>query len=457
MEIKFPRWHAGAVVMIAILMCSGQISFAVAQDKAAAADSAAATQAPEPLDEDELEILVARIALYPDELVAVISEASLYPLQIVEASRFLDQVAKKPDLKPKESWDGSVISLLNYPEIVKMMSDDLEWTQTLSDALTYQQKDVLVAIQQLRDVAVAKGVIKSDDKMKVVEENDNVVIRSASAETIYVPRYEPEMLYVTDYPVAPISYYPDPYPSYYYPTAPYFAAFVTGAIWAAAVDWDNWGVSGGRWNGNDIDIDCNNCFNNINGKVNFNDVDWKNVDRSKINFDKAQFTKIDKADIGNRVKSDDRNNMRNKASDLKKDRTNTVAGNSGKVKDVRQSEIKEGLKAKPGQKPAAKAVKKPTNKKPTASARKNDGPAAKKSGKIDRPVGKPKPANKVDNRPKKPSGLGNVSSGKSQKVSSNRGAKSMGGGARGGGHKQVKHGGGRSGGGRGGGGGGRRR
>ncbi|WP_192179768.1 DUF3300 domain-containing protein [Mesorhizobium amorphae] len=448
MEIKFPRRHAGAVAMIAILMCSGQTSFAVAQDQAAATDSAAATQAPEPLDEDELEVLVARIALYPDELVAVISEASLYPLQIVEASRFLDQVAKNASLKPKESWDGSVISLLNYPEIVKMMSDDLEWTQALGDALTYQQKDVLVAIQQLRDAAVAKGVIKSDDKIKVVEENDNVVIRSASAETIYVPRYEPAMLYATDYPVAPIAYYPDPYPSYYYPTAPYFAAFVTGAVWGAAVDWNDWGVWGGGWNGNDIDIDCNNCFNNINGKVNFNDVDWKNVDRSKINFDKNQFAKIDNTSIRNRVKTDDRNNLRNKASDLNKDRMSTLAGKSGKVKDVRQREIKEGLKARP---PAAKAdLKRPTNTKPNASVRKNDRSAAKASGKINRPVGKPKPAMRVDNRPRNPSGLGNVSSGKRQQIASNRGAKSMGGGIRssgGGGHKMIRPSGGRQGGG----------
>ncbi|MCV3210715.1 DUF3300 domain-containing protein [Mesorhizobium sp. YC-39] len=439
MQIQFPRWHAGAVAVIAMLMCSGQISFTVAQDQAAATDSAAAAQAPEPLDEDELEILVARIALYPDELVAVISEAALYPLQIVEASRFLDQVAKKASLKPKESWDGSVISLLNYPEIVKMMGDDLDWTQTLGDALTYQQKDVLIAIQQLRDKAVAKGVIKTDDKIRVVEENDNVVIRSVSADTIYVPRYEPEMLYATDYPVAPISYYPDPYPSYYYPTAPYFAAFVTGAVWAAAVDWNDWGVWGGRWNGNDIDIDCNNCFNNINGKVNFNDVDWKNVDRSKLKFDRNQFANFDKTSIRDRVKSDDRNNMRNKASDLKRDRMSTLAGKSGKVKDVRQREIREGLKNRP---PASKPdFKKPTSKKP-ASVRKNDRSAVKASGKINRSVGKPKPAMRVDNRPRSPSGLGNVSSGKRQQIASNRGARSMGGGIRsgGGGNKMVRRG-----------------
>lgn len=146
--------------------------------------------APEPLTEDELEVLVARIALYPDELVALVSAASLFPLQIVEAERFLEARAKNPDLQPKEGWDGSVISLLNYPEIVEMMSEDLEWTQTLGQAIAYQQKDVLIAIQQLRDEAVTKDIIKSDDKMKVVEEGDNIIIQSASPETIYVPQYD---------------------------------------------------------------------------------------------------------------------------------------------------------------------------------------------------------------------------------------------------------------------------
>ena len=138
---------------------------AFAQEQTAPPPTAPSAQAPEPLSADELEVLVARIALYPDELVALISAASLYPLQIVEAARYLDAYAKDKSLKPKESWDGSVVSLLNYPDVVKMMSDDLDWTQALGDALAYQQKDVLIAIQQLRDEAVAKNIIKSDDKM----------------------------------------------------------------------------------------------------------------------------------------------------------------------------------------------------------------------------------------------------------------------------------------------------
>lgn len=86
-----------------------------------------ADPAPEPLTAGELENLVARIALYPDDLVAVIAAASLYPLQVVEAGRFLNASKTNAALKPKSTWDGSVISLMNYPEIVQMMADDLDW------------------------------------------------------------------------------------------------------------------------------------------------------------------------------------------------------------------------------------------------------------------------------------------------------------------------------------------
>ena len=185
---------AGAAALALLVAGLGSAQPAFAQEQVAAADADAAVS-PDPLSADEMEVLVARIALYPDELIAVITGASLYPLQIVEASRYLDQYEKDKSLKPKGSWDGSVVSLLNYPEVVRMMSDDLEWTQALGDAIAYQQKDVLVAIQQLRDEAVAKGVIKTDDKVVVTTENDNVVIKSASPEVIYVPQYPPQMLY----------------------------------------------------------------------------------------------------------------------------------------------------------------------------------------------------------------------------------------------------------------------
>jgi hypothetical protein len=434
---------AGVASWMALAPLGGPIAVAWAQE--AAVEDTAATDAPAPLTEDELEILVARIALYPDELIAVISGASLYPLQIVEASRFLDQYEKDKTLKPKDSWDGSVISLLNYPQIVKMMADDLDWTQELGDALAYQQKDVLVAIQQLRDEAVAKGIIKTDDKIEVVEEDDNVIIKSASPDVIYVPQYEPEMLYVPGYAVAPIRYYPDPYPYYYYPTATFFAGVVTGAIWGAAVDWNHWGVWGGRWNGGGVDIDCNNCFNNrnFNGKININDVDWKNVDRSKIKVDKNQFNKMDRKNISKNIRADGNKSIGDKAANLKKGNASTLPGKAAGTRDVRKSTL-DGLKNKPGNTTMAKPdLKKPVNK-PNVS-KPASKPNVSKPANVSRPSGKPKPGAKIDKRPTKPSGLGNVSPGRNQKISSKRGAQSMGGGNRGGGggHKQIKRSGGR--------------
>lgn len=447
-----------SIAIPAMLTHSGST---LAQQKAAtdtqakAVPAAAATnaaEAPEPLSPDEMEVLVARIALYPDELVAVISSASLFPLQIVEAARYLDKYAKDKSLKPKDSWDGSVISLLNYPEIVRMMSTDLEWTQSLGDAIAYQQKDLLVAIQQLRDEAVAKGIIKTDDKIKVVKEDDNVVIQSASPEKIYVPQYAPEMLYEPDYVPVPIAYYPEPYPNYYYPGATFFAAAITGAIWASAIDWNDWGVWGGRWNGGDVDIDCNNCFNNnFRGKVNFNDIDWKNVDRSKLNFDRNQINKLDRTNIKNRIEANPGNNLRDRASDMKKGRADTRPAMADRSRDIRKSTA-EGLKnrdasARPDRPTQnARDVQRPQTKQ--AQAR----PASsKKQGNVSRPSGKPKPAARVDSRPRSPSALGQVGSGRQQKMYSNRGGRSMGGGSMhrgGGGHRQMGGGGHRGGGGR---------
>lgn len=443
-KLEMKLW--GNVALAAALACGtvGLVPFAaLAQQQAAATDGASDTAAtsPAPLDEDEMEILVARIALYPDELVALISGAALYPLQIVEAARFLDQYEKDKNLKPKDSWDGSVVSLLNYPQVVKMMSDDLDWTQQFGDAIAYQQKDVLIAIQQLRDEAVAKGVIKSDDKVQVVTENDNVVIRPTNPETIYVPQYEPQMFYEPGYAWEPVGYYPEPYPPYWYPGATFFAGVVTGAVWAAVVDWDDWGVWGGDWHGNDIDIDCNNCFNDrdFNGKLDFNDVDWKNIDRDKINFDRDQFNKIDRNELKNRVKENSNNSIRDRARDIKggDKMANRLPGKAAGSKDVRKS-VQEGLKARPASAARPANVKKAAER-PAAAKR----PAAK-STKIDRQVGKPKPARKVDNRSKKPSGLGNVNRGKATKVNSNRGRQSMGGHR--GGSRNVHRGGGRGGG-----------
>ena len=177
MDFRSSHLRSVPMVLLALTMGFLQPTLSVAQEQVAAAgagDNAATS--PEPLSADEMEVLVARIALYPDDLVAAIVAASLYPLQIVQAERYLTQVQTRPDLKPNSDWDGGVISLLNYPEIVKMMNDDLDWTESLGEVVANQEKDMLEAVQRLRDRAVAQGVLKTDEKTKVVQQNNKVVI-----------------------------------------------------------------------------------------------------------------------------------------------------------------------------------------------------------------------------------------------------------------------------------------
>jgi hypothetical protein len=419
---------SGLSILAIIALHPAIPAYAQAAKPAAAPAQTATAETPAALlTDDQLEVLVARIALYPDELVAAISSASLFPLQIIEAQRFLDAKKKNADLKPKSDWDGSVISLLNYPEIVKMMSDDLDWTQSLADALTNQQKDVLIAIQQLRDEAVAKNIIKTDDKVTVVTENDNIIIRPTNPEKIYIPQYPPEMLYEPAYVSQPISYYPEYYDNYYYPGALFFAGAVTGLAWAAIVNWDDWGVWGGRWNG-DVDIDCNNCFNdrNFNGKLKWNDVDWTKVDRSKLNIDRDQLAKIDRGAIKSGLQGDNRNQLRNRASDLKASQLPANRAMSARADDIRKGTA-QGLKDRPQPKAGAgnrqNAAARPDNR-PQNSANRPNKPAQKAAAK--RP-NKPQMAARPDNRARQQSALGNVQSGRREAVASKRGGQSMGG------------------------------
>jgi hypothetical protein len=298
----------------------------------------------------EMEVLVARVALYPDELVAAIAAASLHPLQIVQAERYLERVKTQPELKLDKDWDGSVVSLMNYPEIVKMMSDDLDWTQQLGEAVTNQQKDMLAAIQQLRENAVADGIIKSDNKTVVVREHDNVIIKPAQADKVYIPVYRSEALYDSSYASRRdstyssgrdstygseydsgyasegVSYGSESYSSYYDPTAAYYAAYVTGAAWAAAVDWEE----GETWSGygdwaKNVNLTCNYCVNggNFNGNLSLSQVDWTKVDASRTSFDKSQLTKLDQNTLLGDLKADRGNSLVKRAGDLAPPRAET--------------------------------------------------------------------------------------------------------------------------------------
>ena len=193
---------------------------AAAQDEAPAFTLAS----PEELDE-----LVGPIALYPDDLVAIVLPASTYPLQVVAAERFLEDRERDPGLDPDEEWDDSVVALLNYPEVIELLNDDLDWMYDLGAAVLNQRADVLDAIQRFRDRAYDAGNLRSDDRQTVTRADRTIAIRPSDPEVIYVPYYEPE--YVVVYQPVPVyHYYPYRYPVYYYPY-PASYVFDTGFFW----------------------------------------------------------------------------------------------------------------------------------------------------------------------------------------------------------------------------------
>src|SRR5215831_6869540 len=158
------------------------------------------TEQAAPIPPDQLDSLVAPIALYPDPLLAQVLAASTYPLEIIQLQQFL---AKHKDLKDqalvdavmKQNWDPTVQALAPLPDVVKRFADDIQWTTDLGNAFLAQQSDVMDAVQRMRKKAEDKGALKSDDKMKVetktVESQKVIVIEQADPQVVYVPSYNP--------------------------------------------------------------------------------------------------------------------------------------------------------------------------------------------------------------------------------------------------------------------------
>jgi hypothetical protein len=195
--------------------------------------------APPPLAARDLETLVGPVALYPDALLAIILPASAYPLQIVQAARFLDEVERDPTLEPSSDWDESVVALLNYPDVLRQLNDDIDWTLELGEAVIYQQADVMSAVQRFRDRAMMAGNLKSDERQNVIRDESVIEIQPVDDDVIYVPVYEPAT--VVRYSAHPVyTYRPAPYPVYYYPY-PDGHAFRSGYFWgltsAYALGW----------------------------------------------------------------------------------------------------------------------------------------------------------------------------------------------------------------------------
>lgn len=220
------------------------------------------SQGPQAFKPEELEQMLAPIALYPDSLLTQLLMASTYPLEVVQADRWAkqnkgmkgDALAKALEAQP---WDPSVKSMVNFPDVLAMMSGKLDWTQKVGDAFLAQQKDVMGTIQKLRAKAQASGNLKTTKEQVVKTEQQVIIIEPASPQVIYVPTYNPTVVYGTwaypAYPPAPV------YPPGYTATTAAFS-FAAGAAGGYA-----WGHS--DWHGGDVDINVNRNAN-INTNIN---------------------------------------------------------------------------------------------------------------------------------------------------------------------------------------------
>src|SRR5215813_26456 len=202
--------------------------------QAPSAEGEAPTDAP-PFKPEELEQIVAPIALYPDALVAQTMMASTYPLEVIQAARLmksnpnLKDTALNEELK-KYDWDDSVKSLCSFPQILALLNEKIDWMQKLGDAFLGQRKDTMDAIQRLRAKAQAQGNLKSNEQQKVIVEDAPpapppqpgqpapeqpaqqtiIKIEPANPQVVYVPSYNPTVVYgAWPYPAYP-PYYPYP-------------------------------------------------------------------------------------------------------------------------------------------------------------------------------------------------------------------------------------------------------
>src|SRR6266568_3762393 len=274
-----------AVVCAALL--SSISSVALAQTPQAQSQVMTTTKEAPKIPNDQLDSLVAPIALYPDQLLSQTLVASTYPLEIIQLQQWIE---KNKNLKDKalasavekQNWDPSIQAMAAFPDVVQRLADNVQWTTDLGNAFLAQESDVMDAVQQMRAKAQSKGTLKTSAQQKVETQTAEggkqvIVVQQANPDVVYVPSYDPTVVY------GPPAY---PYPPIYYPPPGYYAAgaavaFGTGVALGAA--WGgNWGWNCG-WGHGDVNVNVNNKYvNNYNKNVN---------NYNKANFNQANFNK----------------------------------------------------------------------------------------------------------------------------------------------------------------------
>ena len=269
-ELVIRTMRTLVAIMCAAILVPGDMSVFASP---ASPQTASGTEEAGRIPAEQLDSLVAPIALYPDPMLSQTLVASTYPLEIIQLQQWLEKnkgLKDKAlaDAVKKQDWDPSIQAMAALPEVVKQMAENIKWTTDLGNAFLAQQGDVMDAVQRMRKKANDSGNLKSSEQQKVetkvVESKQVIVIQQASPEVVYVPSYNPTVVYG-----APVY----PYPPIAYPPVGYYAAgmaisfgvgMAMGAAWGGGWGYNNnWG--GGN---NNININNNNTFVNNSNRQN---------------------------------------------------------------------------------------------------------------------------------------------------------------------------------------------
>jgi hypothetical protein len=226
-------WKVSAIILLSCILLPGFLRAQAPQPPAP--PPVAAENAPSKLPPEALNQLLAPVALYPDALVALILPASTVPSDVVLAARYISSNGD-PAQVANQSWDDSVKSLVRYPDVVKWMDQNLEWTTQVGEAFLDQPDDVMNTIQQLRAQAIAAGNLTDCPQQRIVKEESCIRIVPAEPEVIYVPQYDPEVVYV------------QPYAPYLGPALTFGVGFAVGSWLNYDCDWPRRRVCVGDWN-----------------------------------------------------------------------------------------------------------------------------------------------------------------------------------------------------------------
>ena len=264
---RFPRRALyGVIAILCVASLQWSSPLVLAQEETTTTE-----EAPK-IPNEQLDSLVAPIALYPDAMLAQTLAASTYPLEVMQLDQWMD---KNKNLKDKalvdavakQPWDPSVQSMAAFPDVVQRMAENIQWMTDVGNAVLAQQKDVMDAVQRMRAKAQGTGNLKTGSEQKVETKTSPsgqqvIVVEQANPEAAYVPSYDPTVVYgaaPAEYP-----YYPYSYPGYQPGRAlAWGSAIAVGGVWAN----NNWGNC--NWDDGNVNINNNNNFNkNYNKNVN---------------------------------------------------------------------------------------------------------------------------------------------------------------------------------------------